>query len=59
VQLKADRPAQADQLQQDIDAEVELQRRSLQELRMVLEPNLLKAKLALIGGEQGEERSAP
>jgi len=43
----------------EINAEAELQRRSLQELRMVLEPGLLKNKLALIGGPGGEERRAP
>jgi pSer/pThr/pTyr-binding forkhead associated (FHA) protein len=60
AQLKADHPQQWDQLQEDIDAESELQRRSLQELRMVLEPGLLKAKLALLGGgDRGETRPAP
>ncbi|HEY3598249.1 MAG TPA: FHA domain-containing protein [Paraburkholderia sp.] len=58
-QLKAEHPAESDQLQEDVDAESDLQRRSLQELRMVLEPNLLKAKLALIGGERGEARQSP
>jgi pSer/pThr/pTyr-binding forkhead associated (FHA) protein len=37
-------------LANEIDAEAELQRRSLQDLRMVLEPGLLQTKLALIGG---------
>ena len=37
----------------------DLQRRSLTELRMVLDPGLLKAKLALIGGEQSEARQSP
>ncbi|QYD71271.1 FHA domain-containing protein [Paraburkholderia edwinii] len=59
TQLKADHPSQWDQLVEDIDAESALQRRSLEELRMVLEPGLLKAKLALIGGEDGEARSSP
>ena len=59
TQLKADHPSQWDQLLEDIDAESALQRRSLEELRMVLEPGLLKAKLALIGGEDGEARSSP
>ncbi|CAB3763059.1 FHA domain-containing protein [Paraburkholderia humisilvae] len=59
TQLKADHPSQWDQMLEDIDAESALQRRSLEELRMVLEPNLLKAKLALIGGDDGEARSSP
>jgi hypothetical protein len=50
TQLKAPPPAGSDQLLEDIEAETQLQRRSLQELRMVLEPGLLKSKLALIGG---------
>ncbi|SIT50300.1 FHA domain-containing protein [Paraburkholderia piptadeniae] len=50
TQLKAPHPAGSDQLLEDIEAETQLQRRSLQELRMVLEPGLLKAKLTLIGG---------
>ncbi len=53
----------------EIDNEASLQRRSLQDLRMVLEPQLLKTKLGLIGantittattgGTSGEERRAP
>jgi hypothetical protein len=59
TQLKADHPADFDRLLADIQAEVDLQRRSLTELRMVLDPGLLKAKLALIGGEQSEARQSP
>ncbi|MGB8420884.1 FHA domain-containing protein [Paraburkholderia sp.] len=59
TQLKADHPADFDRLLADIQAEAELQRRSLTELRMVLDPGLLKAKLALIGGEQSETRQSP
>ncbi|NML32480.1 FHA domain-containing protein [Paraburkholderia antibiotica] len=59
TQLKADHPADFDRLLADIEAEANLQRRSLTELRMVLDPELLKAKLALIGGDQSETRSAP
>ncbi|MFT4067988.1 FHA domain-containing protein [Paraburkholderia sp.] len=59
TQLKADHPAEFDRLLADIDAEASLQRRSLTELRMVLDPGLLKAKLALIGGDQSETRSSP
>ncbi|KIG03811.1 FHA domain-containing protein [Caballeronia concitans] len=43
----------------EIDNEVDLQRRSLQDLRMVLEPALLQSKLALIKGAGGEARRAP
>ncbi|HEX7908807.1 MAG TPA: FHA domain-containing protein [Paraburkholderia sp.] len=59
TQLKADHPADFDRLLADINAEADLQRRSLTELRMVLDPGLLKAKLALIGGEQSEARQSP
>ncbi|MFL9982298.1 FHA domain-containing protein [Paraburkholderia sediminicola] len=59
TQLKADHPADFDRLLTDIQAEADLQRRSLTELRMVLDPGLLKAKLALIGGEQSEARQSP
>jgi pSer/pThr/pTyr-binding forkhead associated (FHA) protein len=59
TQLKADHPADFDRLLADIDAEADLQRRSLTELRMVLDPGLLKAKLSLIGGGQSEARQSP
>ncbi|RDK02792.1 FHA domain-containing protein [Paraburkholderia lacunae] len=59
TQLKADHPADFDRLLADIEAEADLQRRSLTELRMVLDPGLLKAKLALIGGEESEARQSP
>ncbi|MFL9961937.1 FHA domain-containing protein [Paraburkholderia sediminicola] len=59
TQLQADHPADFDRLLADIQAEADLQRRSLTELRMVLDPGLLKAKLALIGGEQSEARQSP
>ena len=65
-QLKADRSAFADKLLAEINAEVDLQRRSLVQLSSVLDPGLLSAKLALIGGDKtsykganGEERRAP
>ena len=57
--LQEDDVAQWAKLQDEIKAETDLQRRSLQELSMVLEPRLLKAKLALIGDQSGERRSAP
>ncbi|CAG4913666.1 FHA domain-containing protein [Paraburkholderia saeva] len=59
TQLKADHPSDWDTLLADINAEADMQRRSLQELRMVLEPELLKSKLALIGGDSSETRQSP
>jgi pSer/pThr/pTyr-binding forkhead associated (FHA) protein len=59
TQLKAEHPADFDRLLADIDAEADLQRRSLTDLRMVLDPGLLKAKLALIGDGQSETRQSP
>lgn len=58
-QLRVAQPAEWHKAQQEIGAEADLQRRSLQDLRMVLEPRLLKQKLALIGGQDGEERKSP
>ncbi|MFM0326017.1 FHA domain-containing protein [Caballeronia glebae] len=47
-------------LANEIDTEADLQRRSLQDLRMVLEPGLLNTKLSLIsGGTSSEERRTP
>mgnify|MGYP003575229349 FL=1 len=54
-QLKADYPEPWRRLNEEIDAELDTQRRSLQELQRVLEPGLLKAKLALLGGSQNGE----
>ncbi len=48
AQLKVEPPAQWNKVQEEINAEAELQRKSLADLRMVLEPRLLKAKLALL-----------
>jgi hypothetical protein len=59
TQLHADHSGDWDSLLAAINAEVELQRRSLQELRMVLDPDLLRAKLALIGGTGSEARNSP
>lgn len=50
--LKAEESAQAVKLRDEIAAEAALQRRSLQELGTALAPDLLKAKLALIGGQK-------
>ena len=56
AQLKTERPAQWNAAQEEIRAETELQRKSLLESRAVLGPQLLKAKLALLGGEGNEKR---
>lgn len=58
-QLKADVPAQWSKMQEEIGTEADVQRRSLLELRTVLEPELWKAKLALLGGRSNEERKHP
>jgi pSer/pThr/pTyr-binding forkhead associated (FHA) protein len=58
IQLKADPPVQWSKVRDEINAEEELQRKSLLELRNVLEPALLKAKLAMLGGSD-DERSSP
>ncbi len=61
-QLKAGESAdlaQWNKAEAEIRAEVDQQRRALQELRMVLDPAVLKAKLELLGGEgQGAEAQA-
>jgi len=51
TQLKADTPAEWRKVQDEIKAEAEQQRRSLLELRTVLEPGLWKAKLALLSSQ--------
>jgi hypothetical protein len=53
--LEAGEAAKWKPLQQEIQSEADMQRRSLEDLRTVLEPNLVKAKLALIGGRSDEE----
>ncbi|MGE5648801.1 MAG: FHA domain-containing protein [Bacillota bacterium] len=52
AQLKMEPPADGRKLRDEIAAEAEQQRKSLQELRNVLAPDLLKSKLALLGGDQ-------
>lgn len=49
AQLKIEDSAQWSKIRDDIQAEVDTQRRSLNDLRMVLDPAVLKAKLALVG----------
>jgi pSer/pThr/pTyr-binding forkhead associated (FHA) protein len=56
-QLKAEPPAPADGLQEQIRAEAEQQRRALLDARAALEPQVFKAKLALLGGDADGERS--
>lgn len=56
TQLKLERPAQWNALHDEIAAEAEQQRQALLDLRNVLEPGLLKQKLALLGGEGDGER---
>lgn len=58
AQLKTSGPAQWGKLQEEINAEMETQRKALQDLRNVLEPRLLRAKLALLGGESDVERQS-
>ena len=52
AQLKMGQPARAIKLRDDIKAELEQQRSSLIDLRRVVEPGVLKARLALLGGPQ-------
>ena len=54
-QLRAEYPAQWNKLRDEITAEAEQQRKAVQDLRMVLEPGLLKEKLALLGGSGNEQ----
>lgn len=55
-QLKVDFPETGREIQEDIKAEVALQRNSLLELRGVLPPAVLEAKLGLLGGQWDDER---
>lgn len=58
-QLKTAYPPESAKVQQEIDAEMDEQRRALQGLRMVLAPGLLKEKLALTGVQSDDERKSP
>jgi pSer/pThr/pTyr-binding forkhead associated (FHA) protein len=53
-QLRAEHPAQWDSLQEQIAAEIGQQRRALQDARAALDPSVYRAKLALLGGDDGE-----
>jgi hypothetical protein len=52
AQLKVTRPSRWRKVQEEIKAELEQQRSALLDLRHVLEPAPLKAKLALLGGPE-------
>jgi pSer/pThr/pTyr-binding forkhead associated (FHA) protein len=56
TQFKLDAPPQWKKTQDEINTEVDAQRKALLDLRNVLEPALLKSKLALLGGESDEGR---
>jgi pSer/pThr/pTyr-binding forkhead associated (FHA) protein len=58
AQFRTAPPARLAKVQAEIAAEAALQRRALLELRHVLEPGLLKAKLTLLGGRNGDERKS-
>lgn len=53
-QLRSEPPAQWMRLRDEINTEAEQQRKAMQDLRLVLEPGLLKEKLALLGGPGNE-----
>lgn len=59
AQLRTATPAQWNRTRDDIVAEADLQRRLLQEGRGALDPAVVKAKQALLGGqEDGQGQSA-
>lgn len=58
-QLKVDLPESWPDIEAAITAETERQRNALLELRRVLDPGLLKAKLALLGGQSDERQESP
>jgi pSer/pThr/pTyr-binding forkhead associated (FHA) protein len=58
AQFRAAPPERLAKAQEAIAAEAALQRRALLDLRHVLEPGLLKAKLTLLGARSDGERSA-
>jgi pSer/pThr/pTyr-binding forkhead associated (FHA) protein len=55
-EFKLEAPPQWKKTQDEINAEIDAQRKALLDLRNVLEPALLKSKLALLGGESDEGR---
>ncbi|WP_114968039.1 FHA domain-containing protein [Rhodoferax ferrireducens] len=56
TQLNVDTPAQWREIDDQIKAEMDLQRRALLALGQVLPPEVLKSKLALIGGKSDGQR---
>ena len=58
TQLKIDDTEQWTRIRDDIQAEIDAQRRALNELRMVLDPAVLKAKLALLGEGSNQATAA-
>jgi hypothetical protein len=54
AQLKLGHPAQWSKVQEEINAEAEMQRKALLDLRKVLEPRLFKAKLSLLEGSSDD-----
>ena len=54
TRLRMAQPPEARKLYDDIHAEAQQQRQSLEELRNVLAPNILKNKLALVGGGESD-----
>jgi hypothetical protein len=57
--LGAALPDESAAIQGEIKAEAQQQRSALRELRNVLEPELLKSKLALLGDTSDEARKTP
>lgn len=59
AQVNAARPAQWSTIHDEIRTEADLQRNALLELRNVLEPELLKTKLTLLGERSDDARKSP
>ena len=59
AQVDTARPDQSTAIHDEIRTEVQLQRSALLELRNVLEPELLKTKLALLGDTSDDARKSP
>lgn len=56
-QLETEHPAQWDRLEEQIAAEIERQQGALRDARAALDPAVYRAKLALLGGDDGERKS--
>jgi pSer/pThr/pTyr-binding forkhead associated (FHA) protein len=57
--LRVAQPPGSSKLREEIKTELELQRKSLMDLRHVLDAGPLKAKLALLGGKIDDRRKSP